>query len=232
MGCTGWRWRWRCSKVRPVNPRLASLVFALGFCLIASSAAAQDDRRVQFRFQGGAEVGVPIFLNVDRSVVRPGASLTGWGGFDIGWFVFEMGFGLQWTMINTDNIPDIFRSNGLQPLIRLHFSPGVRLQIPTIDAVLPYITGVFDANMWKFDPFGNECAGFYCREQGRARFAPGFTGKVGLGIHLKNAIYLDVGMKYSLSGPGQFFDRTEWWVEPFIGFIYRGDRDRFGGMGY
>ncbi len=175
---------------------------------------------------------MPIFLDVDRSVVKPGASLTGWGGFDIGWVVFELGFGLQWTMIDTDAVPTLVRTIGLQPLIRMHFSPGVRFQVPTIDAVLPYITGVFDANIWQFEAFGDECATFYCREESRGRFAPGFTGKVGLGIHLKNAIYLDVGMKYSLSGPGQFFNDTEWWVEPFVGFIYRGDRDRFGGMGY
>jgi len=218
--------------VRPVNPRPVSLVLALGLCLLATSASAQDQRRVQLRFQGGAEAGVPIFLDVDRDVVKPGASLTGWGGFDIGWVVFELGFGLQWTMIDTDAVPEFVRSIGLQPLIRIHFSPGVRFQIPTIDAVLPYITGVFDANMWQFEAFGDECPWYYCRAEGRTRFAPGFTGKVGLGIHLKNAIYLDVGMKYSLSGPGQFFNRTEWWVEPFIGFIYRGDRDRFGGMGY
>lgn len=207
------------------------MVFALGLFFLASSSSAQD-RRVQLRFQGGAEAGVPIFLNVDRNVVKPGASVSGWGGFDIGWFVFELGFGLHWTLIDTDEVPEFIRTNGLQPLIRIHFSPGIRLQIPTIDAVLPYITGVFDANLWQFEAFGNECPWFYCRDEGRARFAPGFTGKVGVGIHLKNAIYLDVGMKYSLSGPGRFFESTEYWVEPFIGFIYRGDRDRFGGMGY
>jgi hypothetical protein len=171
-------------------------------------------------------------LDVNRDAVRPGASLTGWGGFDIGWVVFDFAFGLHWTMINTDAVPEFVTPNGLQPLIRIHFSPGVRFQVPTIDAVLPYVTGAFDANMWQFEAFGDDCAFYYCREESRARFAPGFTGKVGLGIHLKNAIYLDVGMKYSLSGPGEFFDRTEWWLEPFVGFIYRGDRDRFGGMGY
>ena len=187
---------------------------------------------MQLRFQGGVDVGVPIFLDVDRDVVKPGASFTGWGGLDIGWFVVEMGFGLQWQIINTDAVEEFIRTNGLQPLIRIHFSPGVRFQIPTIDAVLPYITGVFDANLWQFESFGNECPFYYCRDEGRARFAPGFTGKVGIGIHLKKAVFLDVGMKYSLSGPGNFFNRTEWWLEPFIGFIYRGDRDRFGGMGY
>jgi hypothetical protein len=214
-----------------VNLRLAFFALALGLCLLAPAASAQD-RRVQLRFQGGAEAGVPIFLDVNRDAVKPGASLTGWGGFDIGWVVFDFAFGLHWTIIDTDAVPEFVSPNGLQPLIRIHFSPGVRFQVPTIDAVLPYVTGAFDANMWQFEAFGDDCPFYYCREESRARFAPGFTGKVGLGIHLKNAVYLDVGMKYSLSGPGKFFNGTEWWLEPFIGFIYRSDRDRFDGMGY
>ena len=215
-----------------MNHRIAWLVLALLPSAIGGASAAAQDRRVQLRFQGGAEAGVPIFLDVDREVVKPGASITGWGGADIGWVVFEAGFGLQWQIIDTDAVPEFTRPLGRQPLIRIHFSPGVRIQVPTLDAVLPYITGAFDANMWQFEAFGDECPFYYCRNEGRARFAPGFTGKVGMGIHLKGAVFLDVGMKYSLSGPGKFFDQTEWWLEPFIGFIYRSDRDRFGGMGY
>jgi hypothetical protein len=214
-----------------VKTRLASFLVAATLCILASSAGAQE-RRLSLRFQGGAEVGVPIFLDVPRDVVRPGASVTGWGGLDIGWFVFEMGFGLHWTLIQTDNVEEFIRTDGIQPLIRIHFSPGIRLQVPTIDAVLPYITGVFDANLWQFEAYGNECPWYYCRDESRAQFAPGFTGKVGLGIHLKGHMYLDVGMKYSMSGQGNFFDRQQWWLEPFVGFIYRGDRDRLGGMGY
>ena len=215
-----------------MSHRVAWLVVALLLSAVGGSSAAAQDRRVQLRFQGGAEAGVPIFLDVDREVVKPGASLTGWGGADIGWVVFELGFGLQWQIIDTNAVPGVLFPKGRQPLIRIHFSPGIRIQIPTLDAVLPYITGVFDANMWQFEAFGDACPFYYCREEGRARFAPGFTGKVGLGIHLKGAVFLDVGMKYSLSGPGKFFNETEWWLEPFIGFLYRGDRDRFGGMGY
>lgn len=214
-----------------MKTRLASFLLAAAVCVLSSSGAAQD-RRVSLRFQGGAEAGVPIFLDVDSNVVKPGASLTGWGGLDIGWFVFEMGFGLHWTLIDTDNVEEFIRTDGIQPLIRIHFSPGIRLQVPTIDRVLPYVTGVFDANLWQFEAFGNECVWYYCRDNSRAQFAPGFTGKVGLGIRLKGRIYLDVGMKYSMSGKGNFFNQQEWWLEPFIGFIYRGDRDRLGGMGY
>lgn len=214
-----------------MKARLASFLLVVAFGFLASSASAQD-RRVELRFQGGVEAGVPIFLDVDRDVVKPGASLTGWGGADIGWVVFEVGVGLHWTLIDTDSVPEFIFTDGIQPLIRIHFSPGVRFQIPTIDAVLPYVTGVFDANLWQFESFGNECPWYYCRDNGRAQFAPGFTGKGGIGIHLKGAMYLDVGLKYSMSGKGNFFNQMEWWLEPFIGFIYRGDRDRFGGVGY
>jgi len=98
--------------------------------------------------------------------------------------------------------------------------------------VLPYISGAFDANLWSFAFLGGTCAWYYCRDDSRAQFAPGFSGKAGLGIHLKNAMYLDVGFQYSMSGKGDFFNSTQWWVEPFVGFIYRGDSDRFGGVGY
>jgi len=212
-------------------PRFAPVLLAFALLSFASQASAQE-RRVELRFQGGAKVGVPIFLNVDRDIVRPGASVMGWGGFDIGWVVVDFGMGFQWTVINTDVIPDIVVPSGLEPLIRWHFSPGVRFQVPTIDAVLPYITGAFDANLWKFKAFSSGCGWYYCRDDSRAQFAPGFSGKAGVGIHLKRSMYLDVGFQYSLSGKGNFFDRMQWWVEPFIGFIYRGDADRFGGTGY
>jgi hypothetical protein len=210
---------------------LGIATMALLLLAITSIASAQE-RRVNMRFQGGAQIGVPIFLNVDHGIVRPGASLMGWGGFDLGWFVFDFGLGFQWTRINTDNIPVVVEHLGYEPLVRLFFSPEVRFQVPTIDAVLPYVTGSFDANIWSFAALGSGCAWYYCRDDSRGKFAPGFTGKVGLGIRLKGAMHLDVGFQYSMSGKGAFFERMQWWLAPFVGFFYRGDRNRLGGMGY
>ena len=216
--------------VRPVQ-RLAHFLVALALVFTASNASAQE-RRVDLRFQGGADVGVPVFLNVDRSIVKPGASLKGWGGFDIGWVVISMGMGFMWNPIQTDNIPGVIRPAGREPLVRLHFSPGVRIQVPLIDSVLPYVTGDFDANFWKFQAFGSQCGWYYCRDDGDAKFAPGFTSKAGVGIRLKGNVYLDVGFQFSLSGQGNFFERRQYWMQPFVGFIYRGDTDRFDGTGY
>ncbi|MGB5285052.1 MAG: outer membrane beta-barrel protein [Polyangiales bacterium] len=214
-----------------MRPRFTSLWIALALCLLASSASAQE-RRVALRFQGGVEVGVPIFFDVDHEIVKPGASFAGWAGFDIGWVVFDFALGLQWTPIDTNKVPGAFSRTGLEPLVRLSFSPGVRFQIPIFDAVLPYVTGAFDANLWSFAALGGTCAWYYCRNDSRGQFAPGFSGKAGVGIHLKGSMYLDVGFQYSMSGKGNFFERQQWWAEPFIGFIYRGDSDRFGGTGY
>ena len=211
--------------------RFTPVLVALVFATLASSASAQE-RRVELRFQGGAEVGVPIFFNVDREIVKPGASLQGWAGFDIGWVVFEFALGLHWTPIDTNKIPEAFITTGFEPLVRLSFSPGVRFQVPLYDAVLPYVNGAFDANIWSFAALGQGCAWFYCRSDSLGQFAPGFSGKAGVGIHLKGSMYLDVGMQYSISWPGSFFERRQMWAEPFIGFIYRGDSDRFGGTGY
>ncbi|MBW2375741.1 MAG: hypothetical protein JRF55_07045 [Deltaproteobacteria bacterium] len=123
-----------------MHTRLTPLLLALALFSLASSASAQD-RRVELRFQGGVNLGVPIFLDVDRDIVKPGLSFTGWGGFDIGWVVFDFGLGLQWTGIDTNNIPDVQQPSGSEPLIRWNFSPGVRFQVPNVEAVLPYREG-------------------------------------------------------------------------------------------
>ncbi|MEM7138268.1 MAG: hypothetical protein AAF500_16930 [Myxococcota bacterium] len=210
---------------------LTSVILA-GLWSCAAPGFAQE-RRVELRFQGGADVGVPIFLDVDRSIVRPGASINGWGGFDIGWVVFDVGLGLMFNVISTDDIIEAIALNlGDQPLIRWHFSPGVRFQVPTIDRVLPYVGAAFDANLWQFEALGTTCGWYYCRSESRFRFAPGFTARSGVGIRVKGPWFIDVGMKYSMSAEGNFFERTQWWVEPYIGVLFRGDSGRLSDVGY
>jgi hypothetical protein len=58
-----------------VHTRLTPLLLALALFSLASSASAQD-RRVELRFQGGVNLGVPIFLDVDRDIVKPGSTAT------------------------------------------------------------------------------------------------------------------------------------------------------------
>lgn len=204
-----------------VSKILPCMAIVVGLAALPSGSSAQA-RRVELRFQGGAEIGVPIFLDVDRDIVRPGVHIAGWGGFDIGWVVFDVGLGLMFNVISTDDIIEAVGMDlGDQPLIRWHFSPGIRLQVPTLDEVLPYVAGAFDANLWQFEPLGVDCGWYYCRSDSRFRFAPGFTAKSGVAIRVKGPWFIDIGMKYSMSAPGNFFERTQWWVEPFIGLLFR-----------
>ena len=175
---------------------------------------------------------MPIFLNVDRDIVKPGLSFTGWGGFDIGWVVFDFGLGLQWTGIDTNKIPNVVQPSGLRAAHTLVLLAG-----RAIPSAQRRGSAAVHHRRIRCEPLELRipragCGWYYCRDDSRAQFAPGFSGKAGLGIHLKNAMYLDVGFQYSMSGKGDFFNSTQWWVEPFVGFIYRGDSDRFGGTGY
>jgi hypothetical protein len=175
------------------------------------------------RFIAGATFGVPIFFNVDRDVVRPGADMYGWLGLDIGWVVFAAGFGASWNPIDLGEVPG-GEGLGKSPLTRLYITPEIRLQVPKAKAVLPYLSGAFDANWWKHREVESfSCNRWYCSTRARFQFAPGFTGKVGMGIKVGERIYLDVGMKYSFTGAGNFFDATQWWLTPFLGFMYRSD---------
>ena len=178
----------------------------------------------EIRVITGATLGVPIFLNVDSEVVRPGADMYAWVGLDIEWLVFAAGFGASWSAINLDRVPG-GEGLGRSPMTRLYVTPEIRFQIPKAKAVLPYLSVAFDANWWRHRDvnISTSCSVWYCSTRARFEFAPGFTGKVGMGIKAGERVYVDIGMKYSFTGAGNFFDSTQWWLTPFAGVIYRGD---------
>ena len=173
-------------------------------------------------FQWGVAVGVPIFLDVDRDVVKPGADLSFFGGFDIGYVTFALGVGIMWTPVTAQNIPGAGPDARRSAATRLYFFPEVRFQVPNESLALPYLSGAFDANWWNFRETGVSCEGFwYCTTTSTYRFTPGFTGKAGVALEIRRGLHVDVGMKYSLSGDGNFFLRTEWWLTPFVGVLVR-----------
>lgn len=180
-----------------------------------------EEKGIDKMFQWGIGVGVPVFLNVDSSIVRPGADLDFFGGLDIGYVMFALGVGIMWTPVSASNIPGAEAGLGRSPLTRLYFFPEVRFQVPNESLALPYLSGTFDANWWNFRETGVNCGWWYCTQTSVYRFTPGFTGKVGVALEIKRGIHIDMGMKYSLSGKGDFFARTEWWLTPFVGVIVR-----------
>jgi hypothetical protein len=137
-------------------------------------------------FTWGLSIAVPIFLDVPRDIVRPGAAINFFGGADFGFFVIGGDAGLQWNPIDLNGVvagnPPISLS-GRSPLTRIYLSlPEVRFQVPDLKVVLPYITGSFDMNFWNFRETQVGCGYWYCSQYSVYRFTPGFTGKAGVGF--------------------------------------------------
>jgi len=174
-------------------------------------------------FQGGFNIGVPVWLNVDRSVVRPGADLHFFGGYDIGYAMFGLDLGVMWTPIDLNRAPGLppGSSPGRSPLTRLYFGPEVRVQVPNRSPILPYLAATFDVNWWRFRETAIGCGVWYCTQVAVFRFAPGFTAKLGIAFRIKRGAHIDLGVKYSLTGPGDFFVQREQWVTPYLGFVMR-----------
>jgi len=172
---------------------------------------------------GAFNVGVPVMLDVDKDVVRPGADLYGFGGMDMEYVAFGLGAGAMWTPIESNNIPGAAPGSvyGRSPMTRLYFSPEVRVQLPNKSPLVPYLGVTFDANWWRIHATEVVCGAFYCRAYAVFLFTPGMTAKLGLAIEISDGTYIDVGMKYSLSGPGNFFPNRQQWVTPYIGVLFR-----------
>ena len=47
------------------------------------------------------------------------------------------------------------------------------------------------------------------------------TVKFAMAFRVLQGTYLDIGVKYSLSGPGSFFTRREQWITPNFGLLFR-----------
>ena len=178
-------------------------------------------------YQGSFSLGVPVWLDVDHDVVRPGADLNFFGGYDIGYAVFGLGLGAMWTPVKLYNIPEVPPGSGndRSPMTRLYFAPELRVQVPNNTPILPYIGITFDANWWRVKETDISCGGignyYYCRRAAIFRFTPGMTAKVGMAFEVSNGTHIDLGFKYSLSGTGSFFFRREQWVTPYLGMLFR-----------
>ena len=181
-------------------------------------------------FTWSLNVGVPIFVNVPRSNVRPGANINFFGAADLGFFVIGGDAGLQWNPIDLNGVvipgapgqPDTVLS-GRSPLTRIYLSaPEVRFQVPNLKVVLPYLSGAFDMNFWNFRETSVGCGYWYCSRYSVYRFTPGFTGRAGVAMNIKESgVHIDVGFQYSFTGKGNFFAQSRWWLAPYVGVLVR-----------
>lgn len=174
-------------------------------------------------YLGSFSLGVPVWLKSDSNVVRPGADLMGYGGFDMGYVAFGLSLGAAWTPINFYNIPNLPAGSSYDrsPMTRLYLSPEFRVQVPNNSPLLPYIGISFDANWWRVKATDIICGVYYCTRVAVFRFTPGMTAKVGLAFRVASGSYIDIGVKYSLSGPGSFFYQRQQWVTPYVGLLFR-----------
>jgi len=189
----------------------------------AQPAVQEPEQGLQVGFTWALQIGVPIFLNVDSNIVRPGADISFFGGADFGFFVLGGAAGIGWNPIDLNGqVIDGVLLSGRSPVTRIFLSiPEVRFQVPDLKVVLPYISGAFDMNFWNFRETQVSCGWYYCNNTSVYRFTPGFTGRAGLAFEAKGGIYVDMGLRYSFTGKGNFFQQSRWWLTPYVGVLVR-----------
>jgi hypothetical protein len=178
---------------------------------------------------GAFDLGVPVLLNVDHDLLRPGVDLHAQGGVDLGYVAFFVHGGWRWFPVDFDRATSAgnaqYSGNGREPLKNPYFGLGVRVQVPNQSRVLPYASGSFDFNFWNFNETGVACAtGYYswwCTDYNVYRFTPGFSGRVGAAVEVRNGLYIDLGVNVSMTFQGDFFEENQVWVEPFLGVMQR-----------
>lgn len=185
--------------------------------------APEPEKGLKMGFSWALQIGVPIFLDANTDIVRPGADISFFGGADFGFFVIGGAAGVGWNPIDLNGqVIDGVRLSGRSPLTRIFLSlPEVRFQVPDLKKVLPYISGSFDMNFWNFRETQTGCNYYYCNQFSVYRFTPGFTGRGGAAFEVKRGIYIDLGLRYSFTGKGNFFEQSHWWLTPYVGVLVR-----------
>jgi hypothetical protein len=186
--------------------------------------------RLHLKMFASIDTGVPILLDVDRNLIRPGGNLHLQGGLDIGYVAFFLHSGWRGIPVDFDRAakhghPE-YEGEGRDPLKNPYFGFGLRGQIPNRSPLLPYLSASFDFNFWNFRESAVACGGgyyyWYCNDYNVYKFTPGFSGRLGTAIDVARGVYLDLGVGMSMSFEGDFFDNNEVWLEPFMGVGYRG----------
>jgi len=185
--------------------------------------------RIHLAGFGSFAVGVPIVLDVDRNLIRPGANLQMRGGLDLGYVAFFAHGG--WRAIPVDfersaeNGHPEYAGEGRDPLQDINFGFGLQGQIPNRSRVMPYLAASVDLNFWHFREATVGCGGYYywyCTTYNVYEFAPGLSGRLGAAVEITQGVYFDLALGMSMSTEGDFFKRNEYWIEPFAGIGYRG----------
>jgi hypothetical protein len=176
----------------------------------------------------GLTVGVPIMLNTDSELIRPGGDFNVQGGINFGYVGAFLHGGWRFIPVDFDRALDAgidtYDRTGRDRLKNPYFGFGVRGQVPNRSRFVPYLSGAFDFNFWNFRESAVACGGYgywWCGSYDVYRFTPGFTGRIGTTIALGRHTSIDAGLGMTMSFEGNFFESNQSWVEPYLGVVHR-----------
>ena len=164
-------------------------------------------------------MGVPLLLDVDREVIRPGANLGLRLSVASRFFGGGVHASYQWIPVESGARDPEFQTAGRTPLERAAFGAFVSLDGSNRSAFTPYLQGGFDAQLWRFDESEIVCDFWSCTSAGAHRFAPALSGRLGgkFALAAKRHVFLDVGCETALSFKGSFFTARRGALMPYFG---------------
>lgn len=147
---------------------------------------------------------VPIFLTNERDFVTPGIGLRARFGWEFGYVVPEVNFGMQ--IHFSQNDPDFPDVDSLQAF---WFSLGARLQMLNASRFVPFVSAALHFTWWGRSEVGFDTV--YAVD-------PGVGGAVGLALELTQNFGLEASVSALVNFPAQatFFD-TQIILSPWVG---------------
>lgn len=175
--------------------------------------------RQRGRTQNSVWLEVPMFLNVNTDVVRPGFGLAARIGMRIKNFVVPgIGLGASWNPIDLGGDPSTL-STARDPLSHVYFNLGLQFQYEN-DKFTPYAVVALDFNFWHLWDTGYSCGLWYCYGYDSYRYTPGLTARIGGSLTVNPRMSIDIGLRVGWSGEGNFFESRETYLAPYLGATF------------
>lgn len=189
--------------------------------LLCSSGAKAEDRASSYpHLNFGMDLGVVLWNDFDRDIVRPGAALDARIGWDTKYLEPMVELGFRANGVEVSEISGGSPQADRERLKNIFVGLGARFKVPNRSIVTPFFDGLFDLNWWSFVETRIVCSYWYCTAVDDFRFAPGFHGRLGLLLRVSPQAYIEAGCGLGMSFAGDFFDEARSWIEPFAGFTY------------
>jgi hypothetical protein len=167
-------------------------------------------------------MGVPIWFSPPNSGVDAGVSIETRFARRFGALAPELTIGWQINWLSTDALPASLQHT--EPTLdSFFFSAGLRVYMLPEASVSPFISGAFDFSLWHFTGDNSTYCNYYYYCNTVANYDPtiGFSGRLGVAFIPDPRWQLEVGARVAMAFPIGPFDRTQGWVTPYLGFMWR-----------